>query len=1122
MFNEKFEKRSIVNISRNKKHPTCGARAIIVALANMRNYKYYNNIRNPKRREQYDMAFELLRLLDLPTDREIEIRDFKLFEDLLDIQIIVYNRPFSDGCIYAGAGEKKSKIFLYYEKNHFDVITSITGFLGRNYYCDTCRVPYSNLKKHCCEVRCRTCEYKKCLTENLMACRKCHQLCRSLECFTRHQQMSGKKKINSLCDRYFACTKCSIVLPSKEKFTHVCHTRKCRQCHQKVPSAHLCYMRAKSPKVTNGRFLYFDFECNAEKIMNCTQGYKKKVVTDCTECTKLGFVCFSCLKCANCDQRSCNAVQHRPNFVVSQTVCRYCEYNICTPESKCMHCGRRCKRCWDIYKKSDKKYDCRECCGFRETVFKGENTLPAFMQYLFSPQNNEMTIVAHNGGKYDYSFILEWILSELHVGVKTIYSGAQIKSITINEYKMRFIDSILFFSMALRNLPKSFDLQSKKGEFPHLFNLEKNYAYIGPYPEISFYSPDTMSKECRDTFLKWHANQRGKIFDFQKEILEYCRADVSVLRESCTKFRCLMMELTCDSVQTGEDGIIEYVGSVDPLASMTLAGMCLNVFRTKFLKEDYRYIDPPTPQTTPSVMDSENHSSSFDSEILDTTPPVEKKQKKMRVFDYSPIGIIPPGGYSVQDNYSKKSLLWLELIAKRTKCRIQHALNGGEFRVGGDTNYRVDGWCENTNTVYEFYGDVWHGCPLHTGEIKGWIGGISPACRYAMTIDRMNVLKKMGYNLVTIWECDFDVMVKKLKTEEKDFLEKLDFVERLDIRNAFYGGRTNCIVLHMCVKGDDVILYYDVTSLYPAMQKFRRYPLYHPIVITSDFLNIFEYFGFATVRVLPPTNLYHPVLPYRATGKLKFTLCKICAETENIKGCKCNESGKSFVGTFATPELQEALLNGYTILKIYEVLHYPYSTQYDPETREGGLFTPYVNTFLKLKTEASGFPASCVTEADKKAFIDDFYEKEGILLDYDKIVYNAGLRLIAKSLLNNLWGRLGLSCNLPKTTFVRTPEEFLRIVNDQGNVIKDFHVINDDTLGLVHEKASGALEEDNTSNVALAAFTTCYGRLELYKYLKQLDKRVLYFDTDSIIFTSSPLVQNPPPLITTWAASRLN
>ena len=40
----------------------------------------------------------------------------------------------------------------------------------------------------------------------------------------------------------------------------------------------------------------------------------------------------------------------------------------------------------------------------------------------------------------------------------------------------------------------------------------------------------------------------------------------------------------------------------------------------------------------------------------------------------------------------------------------------------------------------------------------------------------------------------------------------------------------------------------------------------------------------------------------------------------------------------------------------------------------------------------------------------------------------------------------------------------------------------------------------NQTNVPLAVFTTAYARLKLLKYLIKLDRRVLYYDTDSIVF----------------------
>ena len=46
-------------------------------------------------------------------------------------------------------------------------------------------------------------------------------------------------------------------------------------------------------------------------------------------------------------------------------------------------------------------------------------------------------------------------------------------------------------------------------------------------------------------------------------------------------------------------------------------------------------------------------------------------------------------------------------------------------------------------------------------------------------------------------------------------------------------------------------------------------------------------------------------------------------------------------------------------------------------------------------------------------------------------------------------------------------------------------------------------------NIFVAAFTTCHARLKLYQALEQLQERVLYFDTDSVIFLQDPGQPNP-------------
>ena len=148
------------------------------------------------------------------------------------------------------------------------------------------------------------------------------------------------------------------------------------------------------------------------------------------------------------------------------------------------------------------------------------------------------------------------------------------------------------------------------------------------------------------------------------------------------------------------------------------------------------------------------------------------------------------------------------------------------------------------------------------------------------------------------------------------------------------------------------------------VNKYDRYPISHPVIITDNFQTIDAYFGIAKVTVLPPRGLYHPVLPYRCHGKLMFPLCRTCAEQKS-EVCQCSDDQRCITGTWTTLEVQMAKEKGYVIKRIHEIYHFPESTQYDPATGKGGLFAEYVNTFLKIKQEVSGWPAWCKTPQDK-------------------------------------------------------------------------------------------------------------------------------------------------------------
>jgi len=77
-------------------------------------------------------------------------------------------------------------------------------------------------------------------------------------------------------------------------------------------------------------------------------------------------------------------------------------------------------------------------------------------------------------------------------------------------------------------------------------------------------------------------------------------------------------------------------------------------------------------------------------------------------------------------------------------------------------HFRVDGFDPNTNTVYEFLGDYWHGNPtvfdpksIHPKR------KITYEDLYIKTIEKFNLLKKANYNLVYIWESEYKNQIQE-------------------------------------------------------------------------------------------------------------------------------------------------------------------------------------------------------------------------------------------------------------------------------------------------------------------------------------------------------------------------
>lgn len=281
--------------------------------------------------------------------------------------------------------------------------------------------------------------------------------------------------------------------------------------------------------------------------------------------------------------------------------------------------------------------------------------------------------------------------------------------------------------------------------------------------------------------------------------------------------------------------------------------------------------------------------------------------------------------------------------------------------------------------------------------------------------------------------------------------------------------------------------YIDICSLYPTVMFYDKFPVGHPIKIFMPEKYNPDWFGYIKFRVLPPKGLYHPVLPIKEE-KLIFPLCLKCASNKKQK-CSHSDNERAFVGTWTTPEIKKALEKGYKILQIYEVWNFTKTSR--------NMFKSYISKFQKIKLETSPWEDDYDT---KEAYVKDIKNKLGIDLDINNISPNPVLRAMAKLLLNAFYGKFGQRRKMKTTEYIDNPNDLYRILLNSKLDNIYLTEINEKVLEVRYETKDEWLEDPTKTNVIVAAFTTSYVRLRLYKAMDQLEQQVVYHDTDSIIY----------------------
>ncbi|XP_043272012.1 uncharacterized protein [Venturia canescens] len=707
-----------------------------------------------------------------------------------------------------------------------------------------------------------------------------------------------------------------------------------------------------------------------------------------------------------------------------------------------------------------------EHCGDHEFIFRTNPVCQLVELAIQSmPGFSHIFLIAHNADGFDAQFILRYFIEEKKTQLPSLIMNGT-KIITMRVGKLVFLDSLNYFHMPLSALPKSFGLKTAlaKGSFPHLFNRPENQNYIGPMPPAADYSPDTMRPEERERFFAWYNELKNAsyVFNFSNELITYCKNDVTILRQACVVFRKMFMDS----------------GRVCSFSeNTTIASACFQICRKNFLK----------PNT---------------------------------------IGIIPTGGYRWVHNQSKKAIYWLVWMEHSLIRRIIHAGRSREFKL--PQNLLVDGYYETPDSthVLQFHGCYWHGClscfTVNRDRVQSDGDTLNERLERTNAISQR--IRSSGYTLTEIWECAYDGMIKT-DLEMSAFVSDHPLVraEPLNPRDAFFGGRTENMVTLYDVKDGEQIRYVDVCSLYPYICRYGKYPVGHPTVYVGDEcraltgpennISLSRVEGLVKCTVLPLQNLYHPVLPVRMHQRLLFGLCRSCCETMNQDACPHEDPAERvFSGTWVVDELRKAIACGYKILTVSEIWQYEI-TQYNRDTQEGGLFTGYINTFLKIKQEASGWPEGYTgDETAQERYITSFKTAGGVQLERGAVAKNPGLRSVAKLRLNSFWGEFGQRENLPQTEIVSTREKLMELLNSPEHEITGMLPVNNQVLYVNYTKTDDAVIPSNIANTVIAAYTTAQARSKLYTYLEPLGKRALYCDTDSVIYVTrkEPGKYEPP------------
>jgi len=1041
----------------------------------------------------------------------------------------------------AGNNYELPRIYLQVSNDHINIIDNLIAFFAfyKKMVCFDCRKILNNTwrKTHRCPhiKNCFNCNgiyqtektifvpnenvyfcnsnLSNQLNNEMFNCNNCNLSFLTNECFLRHKKMCDSNA------KGWKCLDCGIfefshTYESKEilKSNHVCGIKKyrCCYCYQIKEENHICKITKQEGHLVwpNMAFLHVafkDFGC-----ANCTKCYElRKTYCNIHNLTLPQLFQNPIYSDLICDIHKNNTISEEPNvisFFKEENRFIFQEYifyddNLYLPENVVCDTiqNQYCENAKPFskepfkHKKSPQKVSI-DFANILESKFNKNCKKTAVDKFmLFLCQLNFMsnfTVVVSD------SRILLLILKSfvaLNIIPNVFQDGNKVNFLEIPSLKIRFVHINCYLKGSIYTLASQFNIEFKKIFYPKKWNKPEFYNYVGNSPDLNDFYDFSDTKEDQEDKKTYHSNLTNP-YNFNTNLINTTRYESKLFFTCCLCFlkQCFELQDLVHNFAQNKNDKLEVIHPFGWKIS-SLSGFTYAVFAYFFMNDEQMF----------SVMQ-------------------------------------PFTGSTVQS--SRGEFEWTSWLNwKNCGLNILNAFNNPEGQKSFGKHF-VDGYSFNSKTVYQYRGCEFHfHLPPECSHYQNKDRTIESCNGFGIPLktlkekdekERNNLLTYYSFdvkNIETIYECEWFKFKSNNALEMETFRISTNFQKnrplmRLTPRATLRGGFIEVYRLKFCInENPNWKLYFsDVNSLYSQIALTNLFPVgKYKVILNPDSLKnnikyINNHFFYnnepmqgdaAHVKVLPPSNLYRPYLPFRLNDEYNhMSLCRACLTQKLTKRCihKTNEN-RAFVSCYQVTDLEKAVSLGYVILEWYELHHY--------SERK-----PIFEIFVKILASQKLKNTNLFSENDDP---NEICKNINIAMNFDNnltldplsIKSNPAQKQLYKEMLNSFYGRFALHTNFTKHIFCRSLYEIEKYGANPDNHILDIIPLTDDVCE-IEIITPTKIKPSLCGTLYLTSEINALARKFIYEKTEEIEKLngiILSIDTDSILFALPPNV--PDPLI---------